>query len=347
MVALAESDRNILAACSSCVRGLPAEATEWDISKLVVEGQAVEQSIVLAWLNAMYIQIQDEPFEQQEDNPASNMRGLAHLLAFADAVGSSRGLLRSLSAGLDDLVAEVRFDDLPANDQGQAKGRQLPLCLEGNAYYIWVSESSLRLMEWLRCDPECAGGEVVANLGTTARKAAMLQQVVLQLEKLLYYAHTLKLPALQHKLHGFIRLNTSATDSLLFGSMGQVVSDRVVAAVADQDFCKQAVINSMVTEQGGLMEHNHAEAIFHPIDDSVPSLDFLAVLARDAFGCNKGDTVRASVFLTGAADESVPCIRINEHDHVVQLLIGPLVRGNTTMHALTGPSPGGGGSSKS
>eukprot|EP00878_Enallax_costatus_P042224 GHUV01049396.1.p1 GENE.GHUV01049396.1~~GHUV01049396.1.p1 ORF type:complete len:177 (-),score=42.33 GHUV01049396.1:45-575(-) len=104
------ADRTILAALSSCVRGLPADSTEWDISNLVVEGQAVDRPTVVAMLNAMYMHIicMAEPLEKQEVDAASNMRGLAFLLAFADAVGCSRGLLLCLSADLDQLVAEVQ-----------------------------------------------------------------------------------------------------------------------------------------------------------------------------------------------------------------------------------------------
>src|SRR5690349_9361448 len=106
------ADRTILAACSSCVRGLPADSEEWDISNLVVEGRAVEQHTVVAWLNAIYMQNLDVPVEQQEVMPASNMHEMALLLAFADAVGCSRFLLSSLVGDLDELVAEVQMEQL-------------------------------------------------------------------------------------------------------------------------------------------------------------------------------------------------------------------------------------------
>jgi len=41
------ADRIILSNFSTCVRGLPADATGWDLSQLVVEGQAVQRTTVV------------------------------------------------------------------------------------------------------------------------------------------------------------------------------------------------------------------------------------------------------------------------------------------------------------
>lgn len=94
------ADRAILYSFSSCVRGLPSASTEWDLSQLVIEGQAVERQTVVAWLNAVGNNLaDDEVFEQQNENPARKVAGLVQLIAFADAVGSSKRLMREVLSG--------------------------------------------------------------------------------------------------------------------------------------------------------------------------------------------------------------------------------------------------------
>lgn len=111
------ADRGILTCWSSCVRGLTLDATEWDLSNLVIEGQAVERSTIVAWLNIIYQAVKAEVFESQEPNAAHTLRGMGQLLAFADAVGSSRGLMVALESHwvsvADDqvLTAEVRLGE--------------------------------------------------------------------------------------------------------------------------------------------------------------------------------------------------------------------------------------------
>lgn len=101
-------DRTLLAAYSSCARGLPADATEWDVSQLVLLGQPVKRETVVKWLNAAYKPIHGDVYEHQHNNPASSMSGLAQLLAFADAVGSSRGLLLAFDTDAMELTADVQ-----------------------------------------------------------------------------------------------------------------------------------------------------------------------------------------------------------------------------------------------
>ncbi|WIA18908.1 hypothetical protein OEZ85_003580 [Tetradesmus obliquus] len=47
-------DAALMRACSSVARGLPAEAAEWDLSNLLIEGQPVQRSTVIRWLNYCY-----------------------------------------------------------------------------------------------------------------------------------------------------------------------------------------------------------------------------------------------------------------------------------------------------
>lgn len=99
---------NILRICSSCANGLPENAEEWNISHLLVEGEPVQRSTVVAWLNCCYNRILDSDFEKQQQNPLTKATELAQLLAFADAVDSTRGVLAACLSRLDNLVFEVR-----------------------------------------------------------------------------------------------------------------------------------------------------------------------------------------------------------------------------------------------
>lgn len=133
------ADRAILAAFSSCVRGLPSEAVECDVSGLLVEGQPVQQEIVLAWLQVVYTVTLDEPFEQLEPaSPVTSMAKLGQLLAFADAVGSSKGLLKACCAGVASLHAAVQ---LPERQQ------QLKLAAAGCAFEWAVNQNEPALLQ--------------------------------------------------------------------------------------------------------------------------------------------------------------------------------------------------------
>eukprot|EP00878_Enallax_costatus_P025227 GHUV01026976.1.p2 GENE.GHUV01026976.1~~GHUV01026976.1.p2 ORF type:complete len:140 (+),score=45.05 GHUV01026976.1:902-1321(+) len=124
--------------------------------------------------------------------------------------------------------------------------------------------------------------------------------------------------------------------------MALVVSDRVINAVAGRDFCRQAMVNSIVTEQGGIFppgsaaEHADCEALLHPVGATIPKVEFKAQLARDAFGCKDGDAVPVSLFLSSVGS---PWAMINGQYQVVQLLLGPSVRDQASMQAIMGPPP--------
>jgi hypothetical protein len=54
--------REVLNLLSSCARGLPADAAQWDLSLLLVEGQHVCKQTVLSWLNKAYLCTYGEMF---------------------------------------------------------------------------------------------------------------------------------------------------------------------------------------------------------------------------------------------------------------------------------------------
>jgi hypothetical protein len=94
------ADRLMLQCYSSCARGLPAAAEEWDVSGLMVEG-GVQRQTVVDYVKAISKHLNNEVLIAEDDSegPAAvTLARLARLLAFADAVGSSRGLLLALDA---------------------------------------------------------------------------------------------------------------------------------------------------------------------------------------------------------------------------------------------------------
>ncbi len=66
--------------CSSCAEGLPADAEDWDLSQLLVEGDPVKRETVVSWLNCAYQRILDSEFEKQQEDPSSSATGEAWLL---------------------------------------------------------------------------------------------------------------------------------------------------------------------------------------------------------------------------------------------------------------------------
>lgn len=83
------ADFTMLRACSSCARGLPAAAQQWDLSGLQIDGQAVEQQTVEAWLWCVEIAIHGPAADDAPDavtEVLTTAAGLYKLLAFADAV---------------------------------------------------------------------------------------------------------------------------------------------------------------------------------------------------------------------------------------------------------------------
>lgn len=67
---------NILRSCSSCAEGLPADAEEWDLSQLLVEGDPVTKETAVAWLNSAYQRILDSEFEKQREDVRCSATGV-------------------------------------------------------------------------------------------------------------------------------------------------------------------------------------------------------------------------------------------------------------------------------
>jgi hypothetical protein len=227
------ADRFLLDFWSSCARGLPADAAEWDLSQLLVEGKAVERSTVVAWLNAAHQITHLKDFEQQQDNPAVNMTGLVELLGFADAVGSSRGLLHACLANLSQLKCDVRTSSAGAY-----------YLLDPATAYQWVQR--MVASQVLRYLAACGNPLVqVVSADTPEQRISFMQLVLTPIESLLYLSYKLQLPALESKLQTFISINSSRT-YMLYDCLDEVVSARVLdAAAGNTELLKQLVVNKL------------------------------------------------------------------------------------------------------
>ena len=92
----------VLLPCSKLVRDLPRASsgkTIWDLSKLVLEGQSspVSSAVVRQWLSHLYSRVD---IAQKTPLFPSLSEAAQSLLLFADAVGTSTAVLRSLCDAL-------------------------------------------------------------------------------------------------------------------------------------------------------------------------------------------------------------------------------------------------------
>lgn len=209
--------KSIVGCWSSCAKGLPAAAQEWDVSQLLIEGQPVQRDTVMAWLNSVYYTTYRQPFEQPEQKPAGRMTGLAKLLGFAGAVGSSRGLLLAIdfhiniSAGT--LIAEARL------------GEQDLQLAAGKCYFFRDSGMNLFCIA-----PGNPASHKVATASSEEDKKRFRLQLVQQIEPLLYLALTLQLPKLQQVVSTCISCNACWGGSLLYKGMEDIVPACVLSA---------------------------------------------------------------------------------------------------------------------
>ncbi|KIZ07005.1 hypothetical protein MNEG_0950 [Monoraphidium neglectum] len=285
--------RAIVSWSSSVAKQLPPGDT-WDVSGLVLDGRAAaERPVVAAWLAAVY-----PPAEGLCDEPGEPPQ-LADLLAFADAVGTSRPAL---------LACCQRCPLTSLTLMAGEKAVALPL--DGHASYYSSASEQL----W-GCRPDAAS--VVAASITQEQAASMSTQVAAQLESLLHLAYKLRLTDLQDQLHAFIHgaavySNGPLINRLLLESA--VFTDRVMAA-ADPQQKKAAWIDSVVRVPcvigGG------EGALLVGVDDGAKQpVRFKAALGRPYMGAPTGTAVhcvvsvfKGAVFLTcdgGAHELPVP-----------------------------------------
>jgi hypothetical protein len=101
----------LLRASCSCARGLPLDSSSWDLSGLLIDGQPVSRVTVTTWLNVVYSLLDNKLFQEGVAPAAASATRLYQLLAFADAVGSSQGVLKACLEGLEQLAFASKIGD--------------------------------------------------------------------------------------------------------------------------------------------------------------------------------------------------------------------------------------------
>jgi hypothetical protein len=292
-----DTDRFVVSAFSSCLRDLPGDAAVWDVSGLVLEGQQVEREIVVAWLDLAYQSINGQPFESidpmelnedREPGVTDSMLGLVQLLAFSDAVGSSRGLLLAL-----DKEAAAAQPALFA-DFGDKTLELDP----GNTYMLtsnFVGEHELLMdSKWMH--------KAVIATGSREQRDSFLMQVTYQLEALLFLAYKLQLERIQLVVLDFIHCNSFSSSSMLWDRtvLDKVLSKRVMATQAAADASTQALQHSLTTHVLKLAPHTFNQQL-QPVDLSLEQqqqpITFTAVVQRPFLAYRKGQRVEVAVDL--------------------------------------------------
>jgi hypothetical protein len=254
--------------------------------------------------------------------------GLARLLAFADAIGSSRGILAACVSRLDDLTINVRLGVTP-DDSGEADTIDVELQTTGLGYYFGdynddrdheASEDGgdLRLA---MIDPKVhTWVENVDHFSTPEHVKAFKQAVAQQVEPLLYLSYSLQLEALQDRLIWFVASCVHRRRGILFGVLNQVVSERVLAAVLPptaSETAKREWISTFLTLPSSIVDGDSMLRLLQPVERAEGVLRFHARLTQDFMGVEKGKEVRVKVDLFNKGT-----VQIGEAIWPAQLLLG-------------------------
>lgn len=256
----------------------------------------------MTWLNAAYRVTEDEMFEEQP-NPSRHLSDFAQLLAFADAVGTSKGLLRVLCSGFQVLQAEV---------QGEAV-----YSLDLSARHTWYPNFKLY---------SSSGGAFVgpaAKWSSQQERAAVEQQVVQQLEVLLYFAYKLQREGLQKQLRQAIVMNSSKKGSLLYNSTSGLASERVLAVTGSSTL---AFVNSLVMQPLSFRSGEGSQQLLEPVDLTgshrlALRTNFDAKVLEDFMDYKAGDQVTIDLDLLQHSNISFSCKGISR-TYPVRLMLG-------------------------
>jgi len=279
-----QADRAVLSAFSSCARNIPDAATEWDVSGLMLEGQQVQRSTVVVWLNLTYHSIHGAPYEETPWDGSlkcfvRSFTRLAQLLAFADAVGSSRGLLLSLDKEALPLAADVQLGERP-----------VPLRSAESYFHLPYGR---RLMFY----PADDNHQRSILAGSEREVEAAIQQLAQQVESLLYLAYKLELANIQERVQTFIFNNSYSSTSVLRGKvlLETVLSERVLATKAGAAASKQALASALYTLPVSFSDpdYHSLDSLLGPITATSEKqvIRFKANCQRDFMAFSKGQEV--------------------------------------------------------
>jgi hypothetical protein len=167
------------------------------------------------------------------------------------------------------------------------------------------------------------------------QQQACTQQLVSQLEPLLYLAYRLQLTPLQEVLHEFIRGCTYAPmKGILRGHMCSVLAPRVTQAAAEAGLIKEdSLLQQLVTQRCSLA--GAEDGLFEPVDLTLAgsTVSFKARVKRPLPGFSQGQVV--DVVLV----PSTHTLKVANMSYECRLLIGPLVNTPGTKEAILGKVP--------
>lgn len=286
------ADRLTLQCYSTCARGLPATAEEWDVAGLQIEGGLNRQTVV-NFVNAISKHLNNEVLiaEDQNESPVTMAR-LSSLLAFADAVGCSRGLLLALDAELAaGVVAEVQCN-------------QEPLQLNVDRSYYFKNER-LCYTSMARDSTDVAWD--MADASGLDDQAAIRKQLAAQTEALLHLAHKLQLPTLTGVMHNFIMYSSRWGQSLLNSPelLRMVWSARVLGVVqTSNQVLQQAIISHSTSQLCSFVDAPGYRHLLKPIDLTPAQqqpITFTAELLQDLQPFSKGQQIKVEMDLFGSS----------------------------------------------
>lgn len=216
-------------------------------------------------------------FEEQP-NPSRYLPDFAQLLAFADAVGTSKGLLRVLCSGFQ-LRAEVKGNAVYS--------------LDLSARHTWFTNFKLH-----NSQGSVFGGPV-AQFSSEQERAAVEQQVVQQLEALLILSHKLQLEGLQKQLREAILTNSSRKGSFLYNSTSGLASEHVLAVIGSSTL---AFVNSLAMQPLSFRAGESSQQLLEPAELSATKLASLrtifdAKVLHDFMDYKAGDEVTVELDL--------------------------------------------------
>jgi hypothetical protein len=280
----------VLLPMSQCVRSLP-DKTEWDLSSLLIDGQPVTRSTVVAWLNCAYKHILDCDFEAQEVEQSA--ASLYQLLVFADAVGSQRVLMKACVAAHAEntrFVLELRQQELQLDING--------------LYFFGSAEEPNPLILFGRCSARSTGACTVGEAASLEERSAFMSQLAAQVEGLLYMAYKLQLDQLLLKVTKFIQSSMifGLGSPLLWDFKDTIFSKRVMDAAAGSPEGRTALLDHFTKVPCSFEERGSMKQLLKPVDlpaDAKQPLKFAAVLMEGLLGVPAGSMVQVKLDLFG------------------------------------------------
>lgn len=278
-----EADSLLVRTSCDNARGLPAPADVWDVSGLLLDGQPFARDTVSCWLNCACSAVHGmAELNEQDVQQLSTVAGLAQVLAFADAVGSYKGLCNAACSQLKQLKFVVQ---LPV--------QVLELPVAGNVYQVRKPQQVMQVNLQEKSD-------IGAPLATVKQWEDVQQQVGKQLSALLKVAHVLRLQLLLNTLHEFVFCSACTSTSLFEGRLGLVFTDAVLeAAMGSSALSKEAYVSSVLSRPCSLTPGD-SSSLLKPLSKPVLTeqskmLTFDAQLQREFAGGSVGDTVKVGI----------------------------------------------------